>query len=353
MEDHIFLKNFRLPKAAFAHLLALLDVKLQPGVRKTSIPTILKLAATLRFCAHGSYQLSVGNGFSIGFGQSTVSLVLSEVFPALEEYVCRNWVTIQYTEEEKRQAKLYFFGKSGIPGVIGCIDGTHVKIVAPKKDIQHLYYNRKGYYSLNAMIVCDNAMRIRYVNAKYPGATHDANVFNMSTLKPRLEDDYRRGERNIILGDAGYALQPYMLTPYRNPEDGPAECMFNRKHSQGRNIVERTIGVLKNRFRCLLGARALHYEPKKATQIINVCAALHICLFYNVQLSDEEISDYQNPMTISKIAQHMKVVQWQTKKLGQLEIIFYNICSSSFTMITNNFYLNSYSVHFKFRVHLF
>lgn len=86
-----------------------------------------------------------------------------------------------------------------------------------------------------------------------------------------------------------------MLTPYRNPEPGSAECMFNGKHSQGRNIVERTIGVLKNRFRCLLGARALHYEPKKATQIINVCAALHnICIFYNAQFSDEEMSSYRD-----------------------------------------------------------
>lgn len=43
-------------------------------------------------------------------------------------------------------------------------------------------------------------MRIRYINAKYPGATHDANVFNMSALKQQLEEEYRRGERNMLLG---------------------------------------------------------------------------------------------------------------------------------------------------------
>ncbi|XP_017473901.1 PREDICTED: uncharacterized protein LOC108364652 [Rhagoletis zephyria] len=75
------------------------------------------------------------------------------------------------------------------------------------------------------MIVCDNEMKIRYVNAKYPGATHDSAVFNMSALKPQLEDDYHRGERNILLGDAGYALQPYMLTPFRNLEEGSAESI--------------------------------------------------------------------------------------------------------------------------------
>ncbi|XP_036341308.1 putative nuclease HARBI1 [Rhagoletis pomonella] len=106
---------------------------------------------------------------------------------------------MQNSEEEKRETKCYFFGRSGIPGVIGCIDGTHIKIVSPKKEHQHLYYNRKGFFSLNAMIVCDNAMRIRYINAKYPGATHDANVFNMSALKQQLEEEYRSGERNVLL----------------------------------------------------------------------------------------------------------------------------------------------------------
>ncbi|XP_036335023.1 putative nuclease HARBI1 [Rhagoletis pomonella] len=218
------------------------------------------------------------------------------MFHALEEHVCKNWIKMNYTDEEKRKAKMYFFEKSGIPGVIGCIDGTHIKIVAPKKDLQHLYYNRQGYFSLNAMIVCDNALRIRYINARYPGATHDATVFNMSSLKPQLEDDYRRGERNLLLGDAGYALQPYMLTPFRNTDDGSVQGIFHKRHAKARNIVECTIGVFKNRFRCLLGARALHYEPKKATQIINVCVALHnICIFYNVESSNEEIYDSQDP----------------------------------------------------------
>ena len=46
-----------------------------------------------------------------------------------------------------------FFKKTDFPGVIGCVDGTHIKILAPNKEDQHLYYNRKGFFSLNAMIV--------------------------------------------------------------------------------------------------------------------------------------------------------------------------------------------------------
>lgn len=107
----------------------------------------------MRFCAQGSYQSSVGNDLNLGLAQSTTSLIFSEVLNALEQYVCPKWVNLNYTSEEKARAKRFFYEKSRIPGIIGAVDGTHIKIRAPAKRLQHLYFNRKGFFSLNAMIV--------------------------------------------------------------------------------------------------------------------------------------------------------------------------------------------------------
>ena len=75
------------------------------------------------------------------------------------------------------------------------------------------------------------------------------------------------------------------MTPYRSAEEGSAEALYNTKHAKARNIVERTIGVLKNRFRCLLGARQLHFKPEKAIKIVNICVALHnICIEYGANI---------------------------------------------------------------------
>lgn len=88
-----------------------------------------------------------------------------------------------------------------------------------------------------------------------------------------------------------------MMTPYRNPTT-PAEKKYNEKHCKVRNVVERCFGVLKNRFRCIIGSRGLHYSPIKATQIINACCALHnICIFYKnnmLPIENDNINEHDD-----------------------------------------------------------
>lgn len=91
-------------------------------------------------------------------------------------------------------------------------------------------------------------------------------------------------------GHAGYPLETYLITPFRAVEAGSAECRFNTIHSRTRNVVERTISVLKIRFRCVLGARQLHYTPYISAKITAVCAALHnICIHYKINSTEFDI----------------------------------------------------------------
>lgn len=148
---------FRLDKEAFKYLFCLIEDSF-PQQRSVAIPTILKLAATLRFFAGGSYQKGVGNDFNLGLAQPTLSKILKEMLNILEEKVCPVWIRMNLSDEEKSEAKIHFFQQAGIPGVIGCVDGTHVKIFAPKKIDQHRYYNRKGFFSINVMLVSKNCL---------------------------------------------------------------------------------------------------------------------------------------------------------------------------------------------------
>lgn len=62
-----------------------------------------------------------------------------------------------------------------------------------------------------------------------------------------------------------------------------------------RSVVERCIGLLKSRFRCLQRYRALHYEPERAANIVAACAVLHnLCLDEGDVLLDDVSDDSSN-----------------------------------------------------------
>lgn len=83
-------------------------------------------------------------------------------------------------------------------------------------------------------------------------------------------------------GDSAYALLPWLMVPIGNRANlNRNQELFNLFHSRVRYLIERCIGVLKLRFRCILGERELRYHPTKASQIFNSCVVLHNLLIFN------------------------------------------------------------------------
>jgi hypothetical protein len=51
----------------------------------------------------------------------------------------------------------------------------------------------------------------------------------------------------FLLGDEGYGIAPFLMTPYSNPVS-EMERRFNAHHARNRVIVENAFGQLKRRF---------------------------------------------------------------------------------------------------------
>lgn len=115
-------------------------------------PTI-QFGAVLRFLATGSYQMAVAKDCDINLGRSTFSKVLHGVLGQLERHLCSEWIRLEMSPQEMQICKEKFYERFSFPGVIGCVDGIHIRLLKPVID-GSLYFNRKGYYSLNAMLVC-------------------------------------------------------------------------------------------------------------------------------------------------------------------------------------------------------
>ena len=57
----------------------------------------------------------------------------------------------RFTANEKLAIRTSFEDEGGFPGVIGLIDGTHIRIQAPEDD-PDAYINRKKFFSLNVQV---------------------------------------------------------------------------------------------------------------------------------------------------------------------------------------------------------
>lgn len=83
------------------------------------------------------------------------------------------------------------------------------------------------------------------------------------------------------------------MTPILNAAPESPEAYYTELHVEARKIAERTIEVLKARFRCLLFHKVLFYAPEVASTIVNACVVLHnICNGAQIPiglLNDEEV----------------------------------------------------------------
>ncbi|CAI6373946.1 unnamed protein product [Macrosiphum euphorbiae] len=238
LSDRLFIKNFRLTKDAVRYLIDLLRPHIISNTRSSAIDLNTKIFSTLNFLATGCYQSPIGNSKLMVLSQPTVSRCISEVVAALNlPEIFQAWVRFPKNLSELSEIRNEFYKETGFPGIIGCVDCTHVAIVPPSTNLnlnenqypEYIYVNRKGYHSINVQLICDSKLNILNVNALFPGSTHDIHVWNNSSILQTLQELHRRNHKDFfLLGDSGYPLRQWLLTPIANPTTN-AEIYYNQR----------------------------------------------------------------------------------------------------------------------------
>ncbi|KAJ8911942.1 hypothetical protein NQ315_016286 [Exocentrus adspersus] len=150
----------------------------------------------------------------------------------------------------------------------------------------------------------DASLQIRNIVARWPGSCHDRLsiienhlIFNHSRLKFNFENG--RYTRFLLIGDSGYAVQPYLLTPLQTTNTEP-ERLYNEALVRSRNVVERQYGVWKRRFPIL--SRGIQVDVNTAMTIIIVTAVLHNIA---VEMNEDLPDNFDNPVEIEQeVHQH-------------------------------------------------
>lgn len=267
-DDQLFQERFRLTKVSTLLLLGKIEDELQHNSdRNNALPPMLQLLIALRYYATGSFQIVISD--LAGVHKSTVCRVVHRVSRAIAGHRSQ-YIKFPGTADEQMQTMREFYAIAQFPGVLGAIDCTHVPIISPGGDLAELYRNRKGYFSINVQTVSNARLMITDIVARWYGSTHDATIFGSSAIRAAFETGVIPSGH--LVGDNGYGVKPYMMTPLLSPNSEP-EKRYNRCQISTRNVVERSYGVWKRRFPALkLGMRV---DTDNALVIIVATAVLH------------------------------------------------------------------------------
>ncbi|KAG5339194.1 HARB1 nuclease, partial [Acromyrmex charruanus] len=112
----------------------------------------LQVLIALNFISSSSYQKRVDQDFLTYVSQPTISKILRNVIVNALNILMNDWIQFPIENADIQHVKETFWIHTQFPGVSGAIDGTHIAIVPPNIEREHLYINRKLYHLLNVLI---------------------------------------------------------------------------------------------------------------------------------------------------------------------------------------------------------
>lgn len=160
-------------------------------------------------------------------------------------------------------------------------------------------------------VICDSTLKFIHCYAGQPGSVHDMRVFRLSGIQSKCTENYFPHDSHLI-GDAAYAVQKYVMVPYKNNGHlTEAQLNFNQRLCSARVMVERSIGLLKGRFRSLIDKLYIKRTDFIPQYIITCCALHNICILHE-DFIDDVIVERDN---IPEIA-HDVQINAEDKQMG-------------------------------------
>ncbi|KAL2899076.1 Protein ALP1-like [Bienertia sinuspersici] len=261
-----------------------------------------QVAVALRRLSSGESLISVGDSF--GLHHSTVSQVTWRFVESMEKRGLHHlqWPT---SDEEMTKIKSKFEKIRGFPNCCGAIDTTHITMCLPLQDPDNkVWTDREKNHSMLLQAIVDPDMRLRDIVTGWPGKMSDSLVLKSSNFFKLCEKGKRLNGKTVlfsqgselreyIVGDSGFPLLPWLMTPYRGKGKGLSEVQtdFNKRHFATRMVARRALARLKEMWKIIHGAM---WRPDKhrLPRIILVC-----CLLHNIVIDMED--DVQDEISLS------------------------------------------------------
>lgn len=261
-----------------------------------------QVAVALRRLSSGESLTNIGDSF--GMNQSTVSQVTWRFVEAMEErglhFLC--WPT----QGEMEEIKSKFERMRGLPNCCGAIDITHIMMTLPTADSSDdVWLDGEGNCSMTLQAIVDPEMRFRNIITGWPGSMSDDIVLRSSGFFKLCEEGTcLNGKRMVlsegtevrefIVGDSGFPLLEWLITPYQGTKLSDNKSEFNKRLSATQIVARRAFVRLKEMWKIIQGVM---WKPdkNKLPRIILVCCILHnIVIDMEDQVQDEMLLSHHH-----------------------------------------------------------
>ncbi|KAM0825863.1 hypothetical protein ACQ4PT_069252 [Festuca glaucescens] len=274
---------FNMTKRTFSYVCSLVKV---PSVKDMDRYTFLngrvmrledRAAVALIMLKSGEPPESVG--FSVGVDQSTVLQVTWSFVQAMRERGKHHfrWGTGEIEKIKSKFDKIY-----GLPNCCGVICSTRIKVWLPTAE------DHEQNDGVVLQVLLDTDMRFTQASVRSPGGMNQLSIFYASNLfalcekgarlngsRLKLSDGSQVGE--YIIGDAGYPLLPWLLTPYLEEDlkDLSYKAEFNIRHSAARIAALKALARFEETLKFLYEPLPDLEKPRKLIDIIMASCILH------------------------------------------------------------------------------
>lgn len=234
MSDEQFSNNFRMTKLQLKKLIDFIKIS-------TNKTICLKIYTFLYFISHILVLIEKSEKyleFQLLQFSKKIQNVAEIIFKISEKAIKFPDLNEMITLEQR------YISTADIEGMILTIDGTYIPISKPVLNPFN-YFNRKGYFSINLIVLVDYRMRFRGSTYGF-GASHDNSVLRNISLINTIENNLN--DQFLVLGDrAFHGFSKIKITEgtRRRPLSAEQSILLRKQ----RLIVENVIGLFKNKFK--------------------------------------------------------------------------------------------------------
>ncbi|XP_028989543.1 putative nuclease HARBI1 [Betta splendens] len=272
-DDAALFQMFHLTRPCIAFITDLVRIRTKTVPADKPDTTVdAAVMVALNYYAHGVLSPAILQ--RVGASDAECGAMLRAVSAAVSD-MSSQFISFPATADDRAKLASKVEKLCGIPDVLGAMAPAHFMIRASpyEKSAFRSFVNTLGYTSVASQVVCDPDGNILSVDTCCVGSTYAQDMWESSLIGREIERDVHGPY--WIVGGTGYHLSKHVLTPVSDPASD-IEVRFNKAHAKIHNVVWRTLGTMRRRFRCLMQLGFAREDLlKKQSNIIKTCCVLH------------------------------------------------------------------------------